>query len=497
MQQLRDYQAATINEYLPEAFKAGAKKICLVGPCGCGKTTIIAGICERSVERGRTVTVVAHRRRLIQQIAERLSGQNIPYTVQMADLPDEPWVKIDPTAPIVVGSMQTMSSQIGTVGVRQTDLVIPDESHTITSVAYQQLIQKINAKWLIGPTATPCLSNGAGFGPKIFDCLIEVTRIENLLAEGYLHPVEVWSPVGIGKRRRKGLPASISGDPVEHWKAHAAGLRTLTFCNKLDECRAVCDAFNAEGIPAEHIDGYTIGEERDEVLAKLETGEIKVVVCTPSLMGVGVDLPFLECVQCLVKNDSVVAFWQSIGRGQRTHWTKKRAVLLDHSGAVFVHGMPNISPEWSLGAYDSVHMRVSKKQNENPAECMPQVCKGCGAVSAGSSRCPKCQEMLFVPKVKEVVQEREQLSFVDDVDSTDTQARTADPRHLAEWQKMLYVCAAKGWTASRAMGMFKGKYGVWPDRAGVSPCPQNNERQKLVAELFPDFVREKRKVRFT
>jgi len=495
MQTLFDYQDLAVNGYLPEAFKAGAKKICFVSPCGSGKTTMIAEIVRKCLSKGRTATVVAHRRRLIQQIAERLGGQGIDYTIQMADLPDEEWVRVNPKAEVVIGSMQTMSSQIGTVGVRKTAVVIPDESHTIHSTAYQQLLAHIGATWLIGPTATPCMSNGSGFGPKLFDALVEVTRIEDLIAKGRLHPMEIWSPVGVGMKRRKGMPATISGDPVKHWFQHAEGLRTITFCNKLEECRNVAEAFESEGVPTAHIDGYTLGPDRDEVIAKLERREIQVIVCTPSLMGVGVDMPFLECVQCLVKNDSVVAFWQSVGRGQRVEDNKRRAVLLDHSGAVFVHGMPNVSPSWSLSEDDSVQMRTSKRQSESP-EATPQKCKQCGAVSAGSSKCPKCLSLLFVPKSREVVQEREPLSYVNDVDNPGGYGRP-DPRHQAEWNRILHICAAKGLNCGAASSMFKNKIGVWPDRANVDPVPTIYNRTKLVAQEYPDFVREKRKVRFT
>ena len=58
---LRPYQAHTVEHLLPAAFKAGHKNVCLYGPCGCGKTTMIAEVCRRSALNGTTVTVTAHR----------------------------------------------------------------------------------------------------------------------------------------------------------------------------------------------------------------------------------------------------------------------------------------------------------------------------------------------------------------------------------------------------------------------------------------------------
>lgn len=478
-QELRPYQRETLEERLPHAFKRGHKRICLVGPCGCGKTTLISKLCQGAASKGKTVTVTAHRRRLIKQLSERLQAFGVRYTVAMADLPDEPWAVEDIGADVIIGSRDTMLARLATGEVRSTALWIPDEAHTIVGRGYKELGERIDPEFVIGPTATPCLSNGMGFGRNLFDALVPVTTIEHLIAQRYLVPVDAYCPVGAARRKVKDIKAGIYGDPVQQWIKHAEGLRTITFCRTLAECRAVYLMFNREMIPAEILDADTPDELRDEAIERLSKGETKVIVCTPGLMGVGVDIPALECVQTLVKNISPIPFWQTVGREQRIAPGKERAVLLDHSAAVYEHGMPNVSPLWELGTQDSVQLRQLRRMDEK-ADVRPVVCRACGYIFAGDT-CPQCQT-LAAKSGRDPATQRENLEQVDNVPAVN--------RLQDDWRKFLRICAAKGWKVSRALEMFRGKRGVYPDHAGlkITPPVYWSKRYQLVAVVYPEYA---------
>lgn len=497
MQTLFDYQANIIDVLLPQAMKLGHKDICWVLPCGGGKTSVFAEMARRAAGKGRRVCITAHRRRLVKQICQRLKQFGVRYTVEMADLPEEDWVEIDHGADVIVGSMQTMVSRLGTTVYRNIDVFIPDECHTIIQDDYKKLRNAIGARWTLGCTATPCHPDGSGFGPAEFSTLVEGCRIEDLIGRNppRLMPVEVWAPLEVGKRRKLGLDGGVSGDPVAQWIKHAEGLRTLTFCRTIEQCRAVRDLYTSEGISAVHINAQTPDDERDKALSDLEAGEVLVVVCTPSLLGVGTDVPRVECLQSLVKGGSVTEQWQGLGRIQRVAEGKTRAVFLDHSAAVFWHGMPNVSPEWKLGEHDSVQMRNARDRNENP-NVKPNVCKSCGMVSAGSSKCPNCTALLFTPKATPPEIGREQLAKVEDPCGwEEPKAPPADPRHVAIWRECLYIAAGKRLRVSAASAMFKNKVGVFPDKANVEPLPEQADRWRYVADVFPDFTKQGRKVR--
>ncbi|BDA73396.1 DEAD/DEAH box helicase-like [Calothrix sp. PCC 7716] len=62
-----------------------------------------------------------------------------------------------------------------------------------------------------------------------------------------------------------------------------------------------------------------IGERRREIISKLQSGQIKVIISTSSLEA-GIDLPELDC--CLIRGfpGSLMSFWQRVGRaGRKQH----------------------------------------------------------------------------------------------------------------------------------------------------------------------------------
>jgi DNA repair protein RadD len=441
---------------------------------------MIADLADRCIAKGSSMTITAHRRRLIKQLAERCMGQGVRYHVEMAALPDEPWARVDSQAEIIIGSKDTMLSNAKRgASPKRTKVAIVDEAHTLDNPAYLALVNSIEPEWLIGPTATPCRNDGSGFGPKMFTEIVWSTSIEDLIAQDYLMRMEAYCPIGAARRRREGLKAGVIGDPVRQWIDHAAGLRTITFCRTLAECRTVRDMFLAEMVPTEYLDAKTPDEERDDAIDRLAKGETKVITCTAALMGVGVDIPAVECVQCLVKNISPRAFWQTCGRAQRKSPGKIRAVLIDHSGAVFEHGLPNYSPLWTLGTNDSVQMRQMDRMAEDVL-VRPVVCNACGTIAAGQ-RCPNCNTLLVSHRKRRTPTERGNLDAVDALDPHDVRQE--------EWRKFIRIGCAKGFTTVVAAKMFKSKFGVWPDKANVLPRWGFWCSRKLCAVEYPDYVR--------
>ena len=477
---LRDYQLETNEEKLPYAIRKGHKKVCLYGPCGSGKTTIIADLARRCASKDSTMTVTAHRRRLIKQLSMRLQEFGVRYTVEMADLPEEKWAVVDNGANIVIGSKDTMLASLKKgLRPRSTRVWIPDEAHTIDNDAYQSLGEAIAPEWTIGPTATPCKSDGSGFGPRLFTTIVSVTSIEKLIEQQHLVRIDCYAPVGVNRRRREGLKSGILGDPVRQWIDHAQGLRTITFCRTLAECRAVLQMYRADMIPAEHVDAKTPDEERDAAIGRLTTGETKVLVCTPGLMGVGVDIPEIECVQTLVRQINPRAFWQNCGRAQRTATEKHRAVLIDHAGAVFYHGLPNWSPAWTLATDDSVQLRQQDRMSKTD-DLRPVICNRCGTITTGT-RCPKCDTVLSSKPGIRTATDRGVVEAVN--------GRAPEDMRDDDWHKFLYMACAKGWKCIVPASMFKKKWGVWPDKAGVSPPFGFWMKDRLAAVEYPDYVR--------
>ena len=59
--------------------------------------------------------------------------------------------------------------------------------------------------------------------------------------------------------------AKLIGDVVENWLRIAQGRPTIVFCVTVKHSLAVCEAFNAQGIPSYHLDAKSPDSERDAV----------------------------------------------------------------------------------------------------------------------------------------------------------------------------------------------------------------------------------------
>lgn len=490
IQQLWDFQLKT-REEKREAFKAGKRSVLVVSPCGSGKGTMTADDCTLAASNGRTVLVSAHRRILVEQIAKRMQDNGVRYSVLMADMPNSDWAIRDDRAEVTIASRDTLLAMIrNDADIPHSDIFIPDECHLGESFGYQLIRKAVSAIWEIGYTATPVLPDGSPLSDRVFQTMIEAAKIEDLIDQKKIVPVEVYAPVGTAKRRRKGLKITATGDPVKQWLAHANGLRTATFCANVAESKAVRDAYIEAGIPAEHIDATTPLAEREAIFARLLSRET-LVLCNVFVAEIGWDFPALECVQLLTVCGSVQAFWQRIGRAMRIYdvENKERAVLLDHSAAMAEHGWPNVSPLWSLADREPLHKRQQERFGEGaPIEARPMICQGCGRGSLGMTTCPTCGQPFYKEKKKDPSMNREPLELIPDAAEFASVNRQSFQK---EWTAILYQAAARGMPFSWANVVFQKKFHEWPETAGVTPTVPFNERNRLVGEAYPVYDRRR------
>lgn len=479
MIECRDYQLRGVDG-ISAAWKQALNRVVFVLPTGGGKTTVAAEVCRRAVARGRRVLFLAHRRRLIQQIAERCAAFGIPYGVVMADLPDAPWVVRDPAAPLQIASRDTLLSRVvrnGWAGMPGADLLIIDEAHNVESEQYRKLAESCGVAYWIGLTATPCRPDGTGLGANVWSTIVEAATVPELIAAGFLVPVKVFAPPGIGESRKKGNKTPIAGDPVDHWQRYAAGLRTVVFTRTVAESLAVRDRYRAAGVTAEHIDAGTPYEERERYIADVEAGRT-LVLTNAAVLTEGVDIPSLACCQLLCRCGSVIRLLQSVGRVMRPAPGKSHAVLLDHAGAVFEHGMPGEPVEWSLSESDLD--RRLKKDREEGKRAEPILCSRCGLIFGGAPVCPECG----APVPRRQKKEDPKLATERLVQVAGEGDAGANDRLQREWTRILYLARARGWKLGRASFVFKKKFGEWPDRFGLSPAFPRGSHEAMVATLL-------------
>ena len=101
----------------------------------------------------------------------------------------------------------------------------------------------------------------------------------------------------------------------------------------------IAEEFVKAGVRAEHLDGATPTKERDAILARLASGETEVV-SNCMVLTEGWDMPAIGCLILARPTKQMGLFRQMIGRALRPADGKPDAIILDHSGAVFRHGLP-------------------------------------------------------------------------------------------------------------------------------------------------------------
>ena len=445
----------------------GHRRVLLVMATGAGKTTCAAKAIIRAVRNGKRCLVVAHRRNLIKQIAERLGEFGIRYSVVMAQLPSEPWVKIDLNPSVWIASKDTLISWMGIYGWDekiQPDLLFCDEAHRVDEQSYTKMVARCPAKYWMGMTATPIRPDGAGLGKKNWDSIVVGATVKQLIAGEYLVPSRVYYADGVAERRAKGQKTRVSGDPVDTWLQYAEGRRTIAFLPDVATARWVMDRFNEAKIPAAILSADSSNEERTEILAKVKAGDIRWLG-NVELFTEGMDCPELGCVQIFKKMESLRGCIQAIGRVMRAApWIgKKDAIILDHSGCTAVHRYPEIEPEWQLdqsGAeFHASHQARIEKELKPPTDC-----KKCGAVFAGTPKCPYCGTPV-PPSVKRKPLVYDQEGLV----AAGSKYAPVRSKEQKEWDRILWAARFNSLTCGAAFMMFKRKVKKTPQEAGVRP----------------------------
>jgi DNA repair protein RadD len=477
--ELRPYQVDVLERGRAR-LRAGARRLLIQAATGSGKGHILAELCRLAVAKGSRVVVLIHRRRIIQQISERLTLFGVPHGVVMADMGDG--MPYRPDAPVQIASRDTLLSRSVRKGVRgvslpPADLCAVDEAHNLLSDQYMELVGNYGRAVVVGFTATPARSDGKGLG-DYFDAMECAVPTSQLVREGWLVPVRCYAP-----DRKKCEKRGLVGNPVQEWLRHAAGRPTVLFAPKVAQSVAARDAFLAAGIAAEHVDAQTPDAERDAVIERVRSGATKVV-SNVNVWTEGVDIPELSCCVLLRQAGSYVLFAQAVGRVMRSHPGKADAVLLDHSGAVARHGFPDEDVEWELKESETVDERIRAKR-ERDGTPAAVTCPRCGLQYRAGPACPSCGHQIRKKRAKgERGASEDGLLFEVPRGRQEAQSREEMLRY---WRRCLGVMAHRGQSAAAASAMFKAKFGRWPD-FGLPDVPAPHERQQRVADLYPQYL---------
>ena len=487
--ELRQYQKDALNDII-RSQRRGNKNVLLQAATGSGKTVMASAFVKHFVEQGKKVLFLAHRRELIMQCSEKLDSFGIKHGIIMAGTQGQFWFDVQ------VASIDTLRSRSITNKKEElppADLVIIDEAHRCLSKTYLQLISKYKDSMVLGLTATPVRSDGRGLG-HIFNDMIQAPSIKWLTAQGSLVQATYYAPsipdlkgiqssmgdynsVQLAERMDK--PKIIS-DVISSWRKIASGKKTIVFATSVAHSMNLAESFVDIGVRAAHIDGSTENDERERVLREFNSGSIQVI-CNCMVLTEGFDCPPAEVCVLARPTKSLGMYLQMVGRVLRPNPGKEFATIIDHSGAVYMHGFIEDDVQWELDPKKPLSIKERKIEREKEEALI--VCDGCFTAYTGSNICPKCGHIAEKKSQYVAVLDAE-LGFVDKATRAVKKKLTYVPEFRAEFYAMLLgYCALKSYNTGWAFYTYKNRFKEDPAYRDAQPIKPSKECMNYIKYL--------------
>lgn len=345
---LRDYQQAAVDA-AKECVKAKKNGI-LVMPTGSGKSLVIASLAK---QLGGRIVVLQPSKEILEQNYEKMQNfgfWNIGVFSASCGRKDTGQITF-----ATIGSVISHKELF-----EKCDLVIVDECHLCNSKEgmYSDFLNHLDLP-TIGLSATPYRlrnynDNQTGdhvaesriltrTRPRIFDKIVHIAQVKDLFEQGYLCPIEyvcsddydstTIAPNSTGQgydddaleryNQAQRIPDRIAGAVVGSDRRHI-----LIFTNFRTESYQVLQKLKASNIPAAEISADSSKDERESLLRRFKSGEIRCVV-NVGVLTTGFDFPQLDCIVLGRPTKSVALYYQMVGRGIRTAPDKPSCKLVD------------------------------------------------------------------------------------------------------------------------------------------------------------------------
>jgi superfamily II DNA or RNA helicase len=476
--ELREYQGSTL-EKVRVAIRGGAKSILLVAPTGSGKTVMAAEFMTKASEKYRHSLFLAHRREIIHQTSDKLKAFQCPHGIILAGHRPSAMSRVQ------VGSIQSMHSRHvqGDRDMPMADIIVFDEAHRSLAVTYQEVRALYPDAILIGMTATPVRGDGKGLG-SMYDAMVESVGVQELMDQGFLVPTRVFAPTmpdlsGVHTRAGDYIKSELEGvmdgqelvgHVVRDWEERASDRPTVVFASGVRHGKHLCEQFTASGYRAAHVDGKTAKEERDEILARVQDGDIQIIVNCDVLLE-GWDCPPISCCVLARPTKSYGLYLQMAGRTLRPWEGKRDSIIIDHAGAVYNHGFVQDAGDWSLCPDTPIEKVKAEKEVDEPE---PTTCRECFEVYTRSRSCPNCgcvptttskQRNMAEGRLKEVKHKK---------------VKKSDKQTI--WNTCLYQCVHTNRKVGVAAHIYRKKVGVWPK--GLDLLPAGKVQWNMSAKEF-------------
>jgi superfamily II DNA or RNA helicase len=454
---LRPHQIEALRLIKLSAGQGNRRIVCQM-PTGAGKTVTAAKLIASAKAKGNRSIFTVPALSLINQTVAAFEAEGVEgIGVMQANHP-----RTNPMARVQVASVQTLAKR----DIPDAAVVIVDECH-IRAAVVEKLMDERPDVFFIGLSATPWAD---GMGERWQDLVIPVT-IGDLIETGMLSKFTAFAPdvpdlrgvkIKAGEYAEAGLErvmgdAKLVGSVTQTWLEKGGNRPTLCFGVNRAHAGAMAAEFAKHGVASAYVDAFTDMAERSFINDQFRRGEVKVI-CSVRTMTTGVDLP-VSCIIDAAPTRSEILHVQKIGRGLRVNPGTEDCLILDHAGNSIRLGLVTDIFHDTLSMKD----RAEKGEAKPDEEKLPKPCPECGVLYTGMT-CPECGHERK-PSARVATQEGELVEIAGG------QARASMADKQAFWSMALWLDQERGRGGKLAKGMFKGKFGVWPNRLHDTPMP--------------------------
>lgn len=326
----------------------------VVAATGTGKTVVSAfDYQRRSREEGSPprLLFIAHRIQILKQaIATFRQVLRDPSFGELLDGNNEPTQYGH-----LFATINTIHSRglLAKMGADYWRVVIVDEAHHLPANTFDQFVNLVRPKVLLGLTATPERTDGKNLN-TYFDARPDGSpavslRLWDALDQQLLAPFEYYATADETdlsqiqwnrSEETSQLDALISSNEMrsrliinalQQYVADLNRLKGIAFCVSVRHAQFMANWFEKSGLPACSLTGANTQVQREDAIRDLQSGKIKLI-CTCDLFNEGVDIPEINTLLLLRPTQSPVIFQQQIGRGLRLADGKDSCLVLDFVG---------------------------------------------------------------------------------------------------------------------------------------------------------------------
>jgi len=218
-----------------------------------------------------------------------------------------------------------------------TGLLIADECHCISAATFYQVAMRINSRYRLGLSATPTRTDGAEM--KIFAAcgvIAAAVSVEDLVRDGYLTlpvfrlerlpPVRIPYSASWATVYKSGIVLNMDrnariAEIAEEYLS--AGRQVYCHVNQIDHGKCLTGMIGG----AVFVCGSTKKDEREDIINRFKSGEIRCLVST--LLREGVSIDGISCLIYGAGGKSEVSLIQTIGRALRVDPVFGDAIIID------------------------------------------------------------------------------------------------------------------------------------------------------------------------